>query len=158
MNRFPIFLFREPLNIQRAESGEKIFRQTQQKSARRVHPLRRFFVKYDGKDSVDSSCDEFLEVPFSKFSIETPAGYVLWFMFVVSQNSILVKTIKSQNFDEKNHKILFSEISVAATEIQRVESFAHDLAREILAFQKKLSKNPPKLLTGSMICAIITVL
>ena len=57
-------IFREPLNIQRAESGEKIFRQTQQKSARRVYPLRRFFVKYDGKDSADSSCDEFLEVPF----------------------------------------------------------------------------------------------
>ena len=52
-----------PLNIQRAECGEKIFRQTQQKSARVVDPTRRFFVKYDGKDSVDTLYDEFLEVP-----------------------------------------------------------------------------------------------
>jgi hypothetical protein len=34
-----------PLNIQCAEGGEKIFRQTQQKSARVVDPTRRFFVK-----------------------------------------------------------------------------------------------------------------
>ena len=59
-----MFLFRGPLNIQRAESGEKIIRQTKQKSARVVDPTRRIFVKYDGKDSVDSPCDEFLEVPF----------------------------------------------------------------------------------------------
>ena len=56
-------IFREPLNIQRAEDGEKIFRQTQQNSARVVDPTRRDFVKYDGKDSADTSCDEFLEVP-----------------------------------------------------------------------------------------------
>ena len=49
--------------MQRAESGEKIFRQMQQKSARAVDPTRRIFVKYDGKDSADTSCDEFLEVP-----------------------------------------------------------------------------------------------
>jgi hypothetical protein len=54
---------RGPLNIQRTEGGEKIFRQTQQKSARVVNPTRRFFVKYDGKDSVDTLYDEFLEVP-----------------------------------------------------------------------------------------------
>ena len=57
------YYIREPLNIQRAESGEKIFCQTQQKSARVVESTRRIFVKYDGKDSVDSPCDEFLEVP-----------------------------------------------------------------------------------------------
>ena len=34
-------------------------------SARVVEPTRRNFVKYDGKDSVEISCDEFLEVPFS---------------------------------------------------------------------------------------------
>ena len=33
-------------------------------SARVVEPTRRNFVKYDGKDSVEISCDEFLEVPF----------------------------------------------------------------------------------------------
>ena len=52
------------LNIQRAKSGEKIFRQTKQISARVVDPTRRIFVKYDGKDSVDSLCDEFLEIPY----------------------------------------------------------------------------------------------
>ena len=61
--------FREPLNIQRAESDEKIFRQTKQKSARRVYPLRRVFGEAptpwaSGKDSADSLRDEFLEVPF----------------------------------------------------------------------------------------------
>ena len=44
-------------------SGEKIFRQSKQKFARRVHPLRRNFVTNDGKDSVDSLREEFLEVP-----------------------------------------------------------------------------------------------
>ena len=71
---------RGPLNIQRAESGEKIFCQTQQKSARVVDSTRRSFVKYDGKDSVDSPCDEFLEVPIKHtlgFSSVPPgkAGY-----------------------------------------------------------------------------------
>ena len=35
-------------------------------SARVVDPTRRNFVKYDGKDSVEISCDEFLEVPNRK--------------------------------------------------------------------------------------------
>ena len=68
-------LFRASLNILRAASDEKIFRQAKQKSARRVHPLRRVFVKRpqgrdDGKDSVDSPCDEFLEVPLIISSIK----------------------------------------------------------------------------------------
>ena len=54
---------RGPLNIRRAESGEKFFRQSKQKIARRVDPLRRFFVTNDGKDSADSLCADFLEVP-----------------------------------------------------------------------------------------------
>ena len=58
---------REPSKL----GGEKIFRQTKQKSARRVYPLRRVFVKRpqgrdDGKDSADSPCDEFLEVPLTE--------------------------------------------------------------------------------------------
>ena len=57
------FPFRAPLNIRRAEDREKIFRQIKQNSARVVVPTRRDFVKYDGKDSVEISCDEFLEVP-----------------------------------------------------------------------------------------------
>ena len=59
-----MFIFRGPLNIRRAESGEKIFRQSKQKSARVVPPTRRNFVTNDGKDSTDSQCDDFLEVPF----------------------------------------------------------------------------------------------
>ena len=35
-----------------------------QDSARVVGPTRRNFVKYDGKDSVEISCDEFLEMPY----------------------------------------------------------------------------------------------
>ena len=58
--------FRGSLNIQRAKSGENIFRQTKQISARVVDPTRRIFVRYDGKDSVDSLCDEFLEIPSNK--------------------------------------------------------------------------------------------
>jgi hypothetical protein len=46
-------------------SGEKIFRQSKQKFARRVDPLRRIFVTNDGKDSADSLCGEFLEMPLS---------------------------------------------------------------------------------------------
>ena len=34
-----------------------------QKTARIVDPMRRFFVTNDGKDSVDSLCGEFLEMP-----------------------------------------------------------------------------------------------
>ena len=41
----------------------QIFRQMQQNSVRVVVPTRRNFVKYDGKDSVEISCDEFLEMP-----------------------------------------------------------------------------------------------
>ena len=57
------YVLRGSLNILRAASGEKIFRQSKQKFARRVHPLRRIFVTNDGKDSADSSSEEFLEVP-----------------------------------------------------------------------------------------------
>ena len=35
-------------------------------SARVVYPTRRNFVKYDGKDSVEISCDEFLEMPYKQ--------------------------------------------------------------------------------------------
>ena len=59
-------VYRVSLNIRRAEACEKIFRQSKQKSARIVDPIRRIFVTNDGKDSVKISCDEFLEVPLSK--------------------------------------------------------------------------------------------
>ena len=59
--------FWAPLNIRRAEDREKIFRQIKQNSARVVVPTRRDFVKYDGKDSVEISYNEFLEVPFCLF-------------------------------------------------------------------------------------------
>ena len=57
--------YRAPLNILRTESGEKIFRQMKQNSARVVYPTRRDFVKYHGKDSADSRREEFLEVPYN---------------------------------------------------------------------------------------------
>ena len=52
------------------KSGEKIFRQMKQNSARVVHPTRRDFREAptpwaNGKDSVDSRREEFLEVPFT---------------------------------------------------------------------------------------------
>ena len=55
------------------KSGEKIFRQMKQNSARVVHPTRRDFREAptpwaNGKDSVDFPCDEFLEIPFTKLS------------------------------------------------------------------------------------------
>ena len=56
---------RASLITQRAASGEKIFRQSKQKSARIVDPIRRIFVTNDGKDSADSLCGEFLEMPYS---------------------------------------------------------------------------------------------
>ncbi|MBR6781940.1 MAG: hypothetical protein IKM33_01920, partial [Clostridia bacterium] len=43
-----------PLITHRAASDEKIFRQSKQKAARIVDPIRRIFVTNDGKDSVDS--------------------------------------------------------------------------------------------------------
>ena len=49
------------------KSGEKIFRQMKQNSARVVESTRRDFVKYHGKDSADFSCDEFLEIPLIRF-------------------------------------------------------------------------------------------
>ena len=66
---FRWIVYRVPLNILRVRSDEKIFRQMQQNSARIVYPTRRDFVKYHGKDSVDSLREEFLEVPyiFSEF-------------------------------------------------------------------------------------------
>ena len=65
-HRYGLSYFGVPLNIQRAVSGEQIFRQSKQKSARIVDPIRRIFVTNDGKDAADSPCDEFLEVPISK--------------------------------------------------------------------------------------------
>ena len=61
-----------PLNIRRAESDEKIFRQSKQNSARVVDPTRRDFVTISetssgGKNSDDSLCVEFLEVPIILF-------------------------------------------------------------------------------------------
>ena len=60
--RHSLFLWAS-LNILRVESGEKIFRQMKQNSARVVYPTRRDFVKYHEKDSVDSRHEEFLEMP-----------------------------------------------------------------------------------------------
>ena len=62
---------RAPLKTHRAASGEKIFRQSKQKSARIVDPMRRIFVTISerssgGKDSADSLCEGFLEVPLNK--------------------------------------------------------------------------------------------
>ncbi len=51
------------MGIQRAANGEGFFRQTKQKSARIVVPMRRNFVTHDGKSTVVSLCDEFLEMP-----------------------------------------------------------------------------------------------
>ena len=62
------FDFRASLITQRAASGEKIFRQSKQKTARIVDPMRRFFVTNDGKDSVDSLCGDFLEMPDNGYS------------------------------------------------------------------------------------------
>ena len=53
---------RASLKTHRAESCEKVFRQSKQKSARIVDPMRRIFVTNDGKDSADSPCEGFLEV------------------------------------------------------------------------------------------------
>ena len=59
-NVVKIFLrFRAPLKTHRAGSGENIFRQSKQKSARIVDPMRRIFVTNDGKDSADSPCEGF---------------------------------------------------------------------------------------------------
>ena len=60
--------FRAPLKTYRAASDEKIFCQSKQKIARIVDPIRRFFVTISeqssgGKDSVDSLCERFLEMP-----------------------------------------------------------------------------------------------
>ena len=53
---------REPSKL----GGEIIFCQSKQKSARIVDPIRRIFVTNDGKDSADSLCGEFLEMPYKK--------------------------------------------------------------------------------------------
>ena len=74
---------RASLNIQRAVSGEKIFRQSKQKSARIVHPIRRIFVTNDGKDAADSPCDEFLEPPII---ITYFSRFVKSFFYVASVN------------------------------------------------------------------------
>lgn len=60
---------RASLNIQRAASGEKIYRQSKQKFARIVAPLRRVFVTNDGKDAADSQCDEFFRGTLKKMLI-----------------------------------------------------------------------------------------
>lgn len=53
---------RVSLNTQRAANGEVFFRQTK-KFLRIVVPMRRNFVTYEGKSTVVSLCDEFLEMP-----------------------------------------------------------------------------------------------
>ena len=68
---------RGSLNIQRMKSGEKIFRQMKQNSARVVHPTRRDFREAptpwaNGKDSVDFPCDEFLEIPLINRDLQSP--------------------------------------------------------------------------------------
>ena len=45
-----------------------------QNSARVVSPTRKNFVTNDGKNSVDSSCDEFLEVPYTNPFSNTSVG------------------------------------------------------------------------------------
>ena len=62
-----IFNLREPLIILCWASRVKIFRQMRQNFARVVGATRRNFVKYDEKDSADSSASEFLEVPLIIF-------------------------------------------------------------------------------------------
>jgi len=64
-----LVIFRASLNTQRAERCEGFFRQTKQKSARIVDPMRKNFVTYDGKSTVISACDEFLEMPFNHIPI-----------------------------------------------------------------------------------------
>ena len=58
-------IFRQYRTILMVRLRRQIFRQSKQKSARIVHPIRRIFVTNDGKDSADSPCDEFLEPPCS---------------------------------------------------------------------------------------------
>jgi len=61
---------RASLNTQRAARCEGFFRQTKQKSARIVDPMRKNFVTYDGKSTVISACDEFLEMPHSYYTTD----------------------------------------------------------------------------------------
>ena len=48
----------------REASGEGFFRQSKQKFARIVDPIRRIFVTNDGKSTANSSAVEFLEVTY----------------------------------------------------------------------------------------------
>ena len=59
----------------------------QQNFARVAPPTRRNFVKYNGKDSVDFSDDEFLEVPY-KHLTENKREYVLSKQLLRSGTSI----------------------------------------------------------------------
>ncbi len=54
-----------PLIIPRAAGDEKIFRQSKQKFARIVDPLRRIFVTNDGIASAVTLCAELSEVPIA---------------------------------------------------------------------------------------------
>ena len=74
---------RASLITQRAASGENIFRQSKQKTARIVDPMRRFFVTISerssgGKDSVDSLCGEFLEMPCIQRFYSASLGFHLF--------------------------------------------------------------------------------
>ena len=60
--RYTVKACRASLKTHRTESGEKVFRQSKQRSARIADPMRRIFVTNDGKDSADSPCEGFLEV------------------------------------------------------------------------------------------------
>ena len=82
-----LYYSRAPLITHRAASDEKIFRQSKQKTARIVDPIRRFFVTNDGKDSVDSLCEGFLEVASTYYSI---AERVLQGLFATRTKKILL--------------------------------------------------------------------
>ena len=69
---FPEGFLRASLNIRRAEAREKIFRQMKQDSARVAEPTRRNFVKYDEKESVEISCDDFIEMPLKVLGVFSP--------------------------------------------------------------------------------------
>ena len=56
----------------REASGEEFFRQSKQKFARIVDPMRRIFVTNDGKSTADSSDAPFLEVTIYIIHLCTP--------------------------------------------------------------------------------------
>ena len=93
------------LNIQRAESGEKVFRQTQQKFARVVASTRRIFVKYHEKDSVNCLCDEFLEVPICDYLGITPMEFFDVENSNPQKTGELLSVLKGLSSDQLDHFI-----------------------------------------------------